>query len=104
MRDLTGTDQLSRKDHHDGWYISTMRSTIDPAGRLVIPKSIRDRLGLTGGQVVEIQERDGRIEIQAAPTPMSLVDQEGGPVAVPEEDLPPLTDDIVRTTIERTRR
>lgn len=81
-----------------------MISTIDSAGRLVIPKSIRDRLGLTGGQVVEIEERDGRIEIEAAPTLMTLVDQEGGPVAVPEEDLPPLTDDIVRTTIERTRR
>jgi len=81
-----------------------MISTIDSAGRLVIPKSIRDRLGLTGGQVVEIEERDGRIEIEAAPTFMTLVDQEGGPVAVPEEDLPPLTDDIVRTTIERTRR
>jgi hypothetical protein len=61
-----------------------MRSAIDSAGRLVI--------------------RDGRIEIEAAPTPMKLVKRRGGPVAVPQEALPPLTDDIVRATLERTRR
>ena len=81
-----------------------MRSAIDSAGRLVIPKSLRERLGLTGGQAVEIQEHDGRIEIEPVPTAMTLIDREGGPVAVPEEELPPLTDEIVRTTLERTRR
>ena len=81
-----------------------MQSTIDTAGRLVIPKAIRERLGLTGGQLVEIRERDGAIEIEPASTPMHLVDRKGGPVAVPAEDLPPLTDDIVRNTLERTRR
>jgi AbrB family looped-hinge helix DNA binding protein len=81
-----------------------MRSAIDSAGRLVIPKSLRERLGLTGGQAVEIQERDGRIEIEPVPTAMTLIEGEGGPVAVPEEELPPLTDEIVRTTLERTRR
>jgi len=104
MPEPTGADHPRRREYHKEWYTSTMQTAIDTAGRLVIPKAIRDRLGLTGGQVVEIQERDGKIEIEAAPTPMTLVDREGGLVAVPEEDLPPLTDDIVRTTIERTRR
>jgi len=45
-----------------------MRATIDQAGRLVIPKRIRDRLGLRGDEQVEITERDGRIEIELAPT------------------------------------
>lgn len=81
-----------------------MRSTIDSAGRLVVPKAIRDRLGLTGGQSVEIRERDGTIEIEPVATPMTVRKRRGVPVAVPENDLPPLTDDIVRTTIERTRR
>jgi AbrB family looped-hinge helix DNA binding protein len=31
-----------------------MKATIDPAGRLVIPKRIRDRLGLRGDEQVEI--------------------------------------------------
>ena len=81
-----------------------MRSAIDSAGRVVIPKPLRARLGLDQGRVVEIRERDGRIEIEPAATPMSLARRGGGPVAVPERKLPPLTDALVRETIERTRR
>lgn len=71
---------------------------------MVIPKALRDRLGLTGGQEVEVAERDGRIEIDPAPTPMRLERRKGAIVAVPERELPPLTDEIVRETIEQTRR
>lgn len=81
-----------------------MRSAIDSAGRIVIPKPLRVRLGLEQGRIVEIRERDGRIEIEPAATPMSLVRRGGGRVAVPAEDLPPLTDEIVRATLDRTRR
>jgi len=81
-----------------------MRSAIDSAGRVVIPKPLRVRLGLDHGRAVEIRERDGRIEIEPAPVPMSLARRAGGRVAVPDENLPPLTDDLVRATIERTRR
>jgi AbrB family looped-hinge helix DNA binding protein len=81
-----------------------MKTTIDALGRVVIPKSIRDRLGLTGGQEVEVTERDGLIEMEPTPTPMRLVRHRRGAAVVPEEELPPLTDDIVRDTIERTRR
>lgn len=81
-----------------------MRSAIDAAGRVVIPKELRDRLGLTRGRPVLIRERDGHIEIEPAGTAMSLVQGRHGPVAQAEEDLPPLTDEIVRETLERTRR
>ncbi len=81
-----------------------MQSAIDAAGRVVIPKSLRDRLGLHRGRPVVIRERDGHIEIEPAATPMTLVHKSGGRVAVPKEPLPPLTDDIVRETLERTRR
>lgn len=49
-------------------------------------------------------ERDGIIEIEPAASPMSLVEREGTLTAVPDEELPPLTDDLVRATLERTRR
>ncbi len=81
-----------------------MRSAIDSAGRIVIPKPLRDRLGLESGRVVDIRERDGRIEIEPAPVAMSLSRRAGGRVAVPDQTLPPLTDEVVRATIERTRR
>ncbi|MGH7860038.1 MAG: AbrB/MazE/SpoVT family DNA-binding domain-containing protein [Candidatus Binatia bacterium] len=81
-----------------------MRSTIDSAGRVVIPKELRQRLGLRRGRPIDIRERDGRIEIEPAGIRMSLVRRGRGFVAVPEERLPPLTDEIVRDTLERTRR
>jgi AbrB family looped-hinge helix DNA binding protein len=81
-----------------------MRSAIDSAGRVVIPKPLRVRLGLDQGRLVEIRERDGRIEIEPAPTPRSLARRRGGLVAVPAGELPRLTDEIVRATIERERR
>ena len=59
-----------------------MQTTIDAAGRVVIPKSIRESLGLTGGQKIEIRERDGAIEIEPAATAMRLEKRGGHLVAV----------------------
>jgi AbrB family looped-hinge helix DNA binding protein len=82
----------------------SMRITIDAAGRVIIPKSIRDSLGLTGGRTIEIREREGVIEIEPATTAMRLEERNGHPVAVPDRELPPLTDGVVRATLEKTRR
>lgn len=51
-----------------------------------------------------VREREELIEIEPAATPMSLEMAAGGPVAVPAEELPPLTDEIVRATLGRMRR
>jgi AbrB family looped-hinge helix DNA binding protein len=81
-----------------------MRTTIDGAGRVVVPKALRDALGLTAGAELEIEVRDGMLEVEPAPTPMKLVRRGKGVVAVPESKLPPLTAEEVRETLERTRR
>lgn len=81
-----------------------MRTTIDGAGRVVIPKVLRERLGLLGGRAVDIREREGHLEIEPAPTPMTLVRRGRVRVAVPARKLPALTDEIVRDTIEQLRR
>ncbi len=70
----------------------------------MIPRSLLDRMALGRGGVVEISEHCGRIQIEPVPTRMSLAKRWGRVVAVPRENLPPLTDDIVRSTIERTRK
>ena len=81
-----------------------MKLAMDAAGRVVIPKAVRARLGLPDGGELEMDERDGVIELQAASVPMSLREGPHGWVIVPERELPPLTDEIVRETLERVRR
>ena len=70
----------------------------------MIPKTLRDRLGLGRGRAIEISEHDGKIEIEPLSTPMSLVGRRGRPVAIPQGPLPALTDEVVRATLERSRR
>lgn len=81
-----------------------MRVALDAAGRLVVPKSLRQALGLKPGQALEIRAGDGRLEIEIAPTPMRLKKRGKGVVAVPDAGLPALTADHVRDTLERVRR
>lgn len=81
-----------------------MKTTIDKAGRVVIPKELRDRLGFVGGEEVEVSERDGVIEIEPASAHIRLEQTPHGPVAVADREMPPLTDEIVRATLERVRR
>lgn len=84
--------------------LRAMRTTIDTAGRIVVPKSLRQTLGLQAGQELEIRAGDGRLEIEIAATPMRLQQRGKGVVAVPETALPALTADQVRETLERVRR
>jgi AbrB family looped-hinge helix DNA binding protein len=81
-----------------------MKTSIDSAGRIVVPKSLRQALALRPGQVLEIRAGDGRLEIEIAATPVSLKKRGKGLVAVPDAALPPLTAEEVRDTLERVRR
>jgi AbrB family looped-hinge helix DNA binding protein len=81
-----------------------MKATIDAAGRIVVPKPLRQALGLRAGQPLEIRAGDGRLEIEPAPTSMQLTKRGKGVVAVPKSKLPTLTSDQVRDTLERVRR
>ena len=81
-----------------------MKTTLDAAGRLVVPKELRHALGLRPGQALEIRAGDGRLEIDITPTPMRLKKRGKGVVAVPQDELPALTADQVRETLERVRR
>ena len=81
-----------------------MRTTIDAAGRLVIPKRLRERLGLGAGGEVDLEEHDGVIEIRPVQREVT-VDRSGNrPVLRAPNDVPPLTDDEVRELLDQTRR
>ena len=81
-----------------------MRATIDATGRIVVPKSLRDALGLRPGQALEIHVSDKGLEIELGPTEMKLVKRGKGVVAVPAVPLPTLTAEDVRQTVDRIRR
>ena len=81
-----------------------MKAVIDRAGRIIIPKQLRQALGLKPGQPLEIRATDGRLEIEIASTSMRLKKRGNGWVAIPKSPLPPLTAEQVRDTLERVRR
>lgn len=81
-----------------------MRTAIDAAGRIVVPKPLREELGLRAGQALEVRARDGILEVEPVAARLRLVEREGLLVAEPEEPLPPLTAEQVRATLERLRR
>jgi AbrB family looped-hinge helix DNA binding protein len=81
-----------------------MRTTIDAAGRIVVPKRLRDEMGMQPGQVLELEVKDGRLQVEIAPVGIRLERRRHGPVAVADEQLPTLTADMVRQTLERIRR
>ncbi|MDP9343090.1 MAG: AbrB/MazE/SpoVT family DNA-binding domain-containing protein [Actinomycetota bacterium] len=81
-----------------------MKTTIDAAGRVVIPKVLRDELGLTGGKEVEVSLRDGHLELEPVSVPMHLVERGGVLMAEPDAPIPPLTVEQVRETLDRVRR
>ena len=77
-----------------------MKTTMDHAGRLVIPKQIRQAAGLKPGVPLVVRWREGRIEIEPAPLPVRLIRKGKLLVAVPGERAWVLTAD----TVERTRK
>lgn len=70
-----------------------MRATIDKAGRLVIPKQLREQLGLTPGPVeVDVQGAGLRV----VPITDGTLVQEGEFLVIPSGGQP-ISDEDVRT-------
>jgi AbrB family looped-hinge helix DNA binding protein len=79
-----------------------MRATIDGAGRLVVPKRLRDELGFVAGTELELAAVNGALEVRV-PSRVRIEDGPHGPRFV-AEDADPLTDEQVRELIETSRR
>lgn len=80
-----------------------MKTTIDRAGRLVIPKRIRQEAGLAPGMPLEIQCRNGRVEIEPARVPVRLVRKGRFLVAMPTRKLRPLSAETVQRVLDDLR-
>ena len=80
-----------------------MKSTIDRAGRIVVPKAMREAAHLRPGTEVRFRVQGGHVEIEPVPLAVSL--QRRGPlvVAVPEAEQPILKAAEVDETIAELR-
>lgn len=77
-----------------------MKTTIDHAGRLVIPKEIRQAAGLKPGAPLDVKWENGSIAITPEPLPVKLERRGRFLIAVSTKTIPPLTHE----TVEKTRK
>lgn len=81
---------------------SSIETTIDSAGRIVVPKRLRDEMQLTPGQKLSLVLRDGVLEIEPAAEPVKLK-RVGRFVVATANGRAKLTAETVRRTRARVR-
>lgn len=77
-----------------------MQATIDKAGRLVIPKAVRDHLGLRPG-VVEVVVDGAALRVE--PFAADSLDEQGGRLVIPASGAV-IDDDTVRSLRDADQR
>jgi AbrB family looped-hinge helix DNA binding protein len=78
-----------------------MQTKLDAVGRVVVPKPLRDALGLTAGSTVDISRYGAGLQIVPAGRTARLVDESGLLVATGETTI---DDDTVFGLIDAGRR
>ncbi|MFN8175003.1 MAG: AbrB/MazE/SpoVT family DNA-binding domain-containing protein [Solirubrobacteraceae bacterium] len=78
-----------------------MRATIDAVGRIVVPKPLRDALGLTPGATVDISRYGPGLQLVPAGRTARLVEEDGELVATGDT---PLDDEQLFGLIDAGRR
>ncbi len=83
------------------WYLPAMETTIDAAGRIVVPKSLRDALGLSAGTSVDISRYGAGLSLVPIGRTARLVEEDGALVATSDTSF---TDDDVLGLVDAGRR
>ncbi|HWX44771.1 MAG TPA: AbrB/MazE/SpoVT family DNA-binding domain-containing protein [Solirubrobacteraceae bacterium] len=78
-----------------------MQVSIDRAGRVVVPKRVRDELGFSPDRPLEAEVVDGRLELSVPHAPAKIVPGPNGPVVAATGT--PITDEEMRRALEAVR-
>ena len=85
------------------WYNGIMNATItiDKAGRIVLPKPVRDKLQLQAGDSLEFEVSGQEVMLRPVRSKMRLRREDGMWVFTTDEPLP---ENLVEDTMEAVRR
>jgi AbrB family looped-hinge helix DNA binding protein len=50
-------------------------ATVDSKGRIVLPKEVRERLGITPGTEVDVREDDGKMILEPEDDPRQIIER-----------------------------
>lgn len=78
-----------------------METRVDAVGRIVIPKPLRDALGLTSGSTVDVSVYGAGLQVVPGGRTATLVEQDGVLVVTGETRI---DDDVVFGLIDAGRR
>lgn len=78
-----------------------MKTTIDAGGRIVVPKVLREALGLAPGSTVEISRYGAGLQVVPAGRTARLIEEGGVLVGTGDQ---PIDDDLVFALIDAGRR
>lgn len=78
-----------------------MQTTIDAAGRIVVPKQLREALGLTPGTTLDISWYGAGLQIVPRGRTARLVEEDGHLVI---DGTTPIDDDVVYALVDSVRK
>jgi AbrB family looped-hinge helix DNA binding protein len=78
-----------------------MKAVVDSVGRIVVPKALRDSLGLQPGSTVEISRYGAGLQLIPAGRTARLVQEEGVSVVAGETTI---DDEVVFSLLDAGRR
>ena len=81
--------------------ILPMEAAMDSVGRIVVPKPLRDALGLTAGSIVDISRYGAGLQLLPSGRTAQLIDESGVLVATGETAI---DDDVVFGLVDAGRR
>ncbi|MGF1648586.1 MAG: AbrB/MazE/SpoVT family DNA-binding domain-containing protein [Kineosporiaceae bacterium] len=78
-----------------------MQTTIDAAGRIVVPKQLREALGLTPGMTLDISWYGAGLHLVPQGRTARLVEEDGHLVI---DGTTPIDDDVVHALVDSIRK